>query len=71
MEVQKAAEEAKKRKTIQDGMERRDGEMGRDTLEEVACEHILERQQGYEQIEMVEGQFVLREQLKSKAAGGN
>lgn len=52
MEVQKAAERQKKKKTIQDGMERRDGEIGRDTLEEVAYEHILERQIGYEQIEM-------------------
>lgn len=33
-------------------MERRDGEIGRDILEEVAYEHILERQIGYEQIEM-------------------
>ena len=33
-------------------MERRDGEIGRYILEEVAYEHILERQIVYEQIEM-------------------
>ena len=33
-------------------MERVDGKIGRDVLEEVAYEHILERQLGYEQIEM-------------------
>lgn len=52
-------------------MERRDGEIGRDTLEEVAYEHILERQIGYEQIEMGRKDSSCWENNKSKATLGN
>lgn len=48
-------------------MERMDGKIGRDVLEEVAYEHILERQLGYEQIEMGGKDSSCWENNKSKA----